>query len=488
MSCAPRHNDDPAARRPRQGLSITLRLTAWSAAMILAVHAASAGVLYVGLLRMLHAEVDAVLDGEWQELAARVHRHPGDLRAAEADIREELGRRTRRDIRFRLISPDGRELLDSDADPHGGFPDPPVGPAAEAAFDADGFLTVASVGGVPAMRVHRRRVELANGRWAWGEATYSLEQVGENLRHLMLLWLATLPAVGVLAAAGGWVIARRSLRPVADMTAAARAVQADVSGGRLAVRGTGDELDRLAATINAMLDRIAGHVGRMQRFTADASHELRTPLAALRGAAEVALSRGRSAEELREALEAAVEQYDRLARIAEDLLLLARADAGADVLRRGPVDARGLLADAADLYAAVAESRGVRLTVADCPAVTLDGDGGRLLQLLGNLLDNALRHTPAGGEVTLSATAEGEAATLTVRDTGRGIPAEHLSRVFDRFHRADPGRDRASGGAGLGLSICRAIAEMHGGGIDLSSETGKGTTVRVRLPSARPAK
>jgi signal transduction histidine kinase len=120
--------------------------------------------------------------------------------------------------------------------------------------------------------------------------------------------------------------------------------------------------------------------------------------------------------------------------------------------------------------------------------VTLDGDGGRLLQLLGNLLDNALRHTPAGGEVTLSATAEGEAATLTVRDTGRGIPAEHLSRVFDRFHRADPGRDRASGGAGLGLSICRAIAEMHGGGIDLSSETGKGTTVRVRLPSARPAK
>jgi len=529
MSCAP-----TTERR----LSLRWRLTLWSAGAVLAVHAVAGAVLFAAVERMLLAEVDAVLEGEIQEHLARVRLFPSDLSRAQSEIRAELGHRHRGDIRFRLLDDAGAVLIDSSPDALATGDRPPF----------DGGFDTFSVAGSPTMRTHWKRLALSQGvRWA--ETTYSLEQVNAGLHGLVWVWAAILPVVGLLAATAGWLAAWRGLRPVTEMAAAAQRVGLDGSGERLAVSAANDELDRLGTTLNRMLDRIAEHVGRMRRFTADAAHEFRTPLAALRGTAEVALSRPREVDELRAVLESAVDQYDRLSRIADDLLLLARADAGVSLLRLEPVELDRVLSDTADLYAPVAESKGVELRVvspsrsgatggtppvrledelsrsgatggtppvrvedelsrsgatggtppvrfepgnrlmSESPALArpsslvLRADGGRLRQLVGNLLDNAIRHTPAGGRIEVSAAATDAGATIIVRDTGSGIDPQHLPHVFERFRRTDD--HRAAGdhrGAGLGLSICRTIAELHGGSIGIESTPGAGTIVRVELP------
>ena len=233
-----------------------------------------------------------------------------------------------------------------------------------------------------------------------------------------------------------------------------------------------------------MLDRIERHVVQMQQFTADASHELRSPLAALRGNAEVALTRSRSAEELREIIEDSLEHYDRLARITEDLLLLARADAGHQVVRCEPVRFDLAVNDAIDLYTPLAQERGINLTFAGRVAVSCRGDAARLRQLVGNLIDNAIKYSDKGGRVTVALGCANGVASLTITDTGQGIPTEHLPRIFDRFYRADQARSARRRGAGLGLSICRMIADAHGGEIRVSSSPGEGTTVTVAIPVA----
>jgi heavy metal sensor kinase len=307
--------------------------------------------------------------------------------------------------------------------------------------------------------------------------------VNSNLRHYASLWLGSLPLVVLLAGIGGSLIARRSLRPVAGIIAVARKIEGDPSGKRIETRETGDELDQLAETLNRMLDRIERHVAQITQFTADASHELRSPLTALRGAAEVALSKRSSAEELRRVLESAVDQYDRLTRIAEDLLLLARFDAHQPILNFHPVVVRDLLKNAMDLYGPVAESHQVDLRSSGGSDSVVEGDAGRLMQLIGNLVDNALKNTPARGQVHLRVWEEGDSVFISVKDTGTGIAAHHLPLLFHRFYRTDDSRDRSiDRGAGLGLSICKAISELHGGEITLTSREGHGTEVSVRLP------
>lgn len=464
--------------RTRQPLTIRTRLTLWSAGMIAAVYVVLAAIVFWGLAGLVQAEVDTLVQGQSQELAARVHQNHGDLAEAEQEIRRELGRRLRKDFRFRVLDGLGRQILTSD--PEQQFP--PL------SFDRDiaseGFTTVSGSDTYPAVRVYRQPIPIGN-RELWAEVTYSLDQMNANLWQYGMLWLGTLPLVVLLAGLGGSLLARRSLRPIAEMIAGARRIEGDPSGNRIEVRGTGDELDRLAETLNVMLERIEHHVLRITQFTADASHELRSPLSALRGAAEVALTRRSSAEELRAVLENAVEQYDRLTRIAEDLLLLARLDSRQNVFRFEKISVEDVVHNAADLYTAVAESRNIGLICSTTGRSEIEGDFGRLLQLMGNLIDNAVKNTPAGGRIELSVEHNAGEVFISVKDTGMGIPSRHLPRVFDRFYRADDSRDRSTAsGAGLGLTICKAIAEMHGGNISLTSREDQGTEVHVRLPSA----
>ena len=294
--------------------------------------------------------------------------------------------------------------------------------------------------------------------------------------------LAGVAAVSMLGA--GALLATRLLRPVAVLTETAGAIARSRSlRQRVPVDGTRDELARLARTFNAMLDSLEQASQAQQRFVADASHELRAPLTIIQANLEL-LERPAALEpgERQEALAEAARETRRLVRLVADLLALARADAGAP-LRRRPVELDRVLLDAFQQVRHLAD--GKRLTVAALEPVTVEGDADQLKQLVLALVDNALKYTPSAGQVALGLGKRDGAAELTVRDTGIGIQAEDLPRVFERFYRADPARGRDPGGTGLGLSIARWITDQHGGEIVLSSRPGHGTTATVRLPLVR---
>ncbi len=308
-------------------------------------------------------------------------------------------------------------------------------------------------------------------------------EIEETLSGLLTALALLGPAVLVLAAGGGYFLAGRALAPVATITDLAANIGAGDLRSRLNLDLPDDELGRLARTFDGMLARIDDAFERQRRFTGDAAHELRTPLSLMRSQVDFALARQRSAAAYREALQAFDGDIDRMTALVSTLLTLARSDAGQLAPERVPFD----LADTTHLvleqYAPMAEEAGVALRDEAAPA-PLVADEDLVVQLLVNLVDNALAHTPVGGTVTAGCRTEIGRVHLWVADTGEGIAPEHVGRVFDRFHRVDAGRSRARGGTGLGLAICKAIAEAHGGTISLTSRVGSGTRVEMVLPAA----
>jgi two-component system heavy metal sensor histidine kinase CusS len=260
-------------------------------------------------------------------------------------------------------------------------------------------------------------------------------------------------------------------------------------GDRLPVRGTSDELDLLARTINGLLDSVAQHVDKQEQFVADAAHELRGPLAALQSSMEVALARDDLPLDQQETLSDMLDAARHLSKVANDMLLLAESGNPAEPHDHLVIDLTLVARQAVAMFSGVAEERGITLTIsADQPAETL-ANPVDLRRLLSNLLDNAIRFTPSGGAVDVRTVAAGETVTLEVADTGMGIAPRDLEHVFDRFFKADPARTHGSGirSGGLGLSICRSIADSCGGTIGIASRVGEGTTVTVRFPAASPS-
>lgn len=294
-----------------------------------------------------------------------------------------------------------------------------------------------------------------------------------------MLWVLL---AGLIVSAGvGYGVARRGLAPLQSIGARMRAVEAQHLHLRLGGQPWPRELAGLAASFDAMLDRLETAFEKLRRFSADLAHELRTPLSVLRGEAEVALSRPRSPDELRAVLESSLEELARLSQMSETLLFLARAENGAAPPHKAPLDARQELEAVAAYFEADADERGLTLRL-EGEAFSLQADAVLLRRALANLLSNALRHTPRGGRVTISACAQGDEAVFMVSDTGEGIAPEHLSRVFDRFYRADAARLHAGTGAGLGLSIVASIAALHGGHVEIENQSEGGTRARLLLP------
>jgi heavy metal sensor kinase len=289
------------------------------------------------------------------------------------------------------------------------------------------------------------------------------------------------PAAALLVGLAAWIMAGAALRPVEQMRREAASISEHDLERRLAVPATRDEVAALGRTMNKLLDRLHDAVERDRRFVADASHEIRTPLAILRTELELAARPGRTRDALRQAVNDAGHETDRLIRLAEDLLLLARADNQQTVLRVAPVRLHELLATCVRRSRARDHQPPVEL---DCPGdlvVTVDPD--RLLQAVENLLDNAILHTPPGTEVRLSALLGGDGGVvIEVLDDGPGLPAEFLPRAFERFHRSEQARSRDTGGTGLGLSIVRSIAEAHGGAATIENRPGAGARAVLRLP------
>jgi heavy metal sensor kinase len=290
------------------------------------------------------------------------------------------------------------------------------------------------------------------------------------------------PAVLLAAAAGGWWMSRRALHPVDQITATARSIGELNLGKRLPIPDTRDELERLSETLNQMLDRIESAFRRVTQFTGDASHELRTPVALIRATSEVALRKNRSESEYRQALNEVHAESVRTTDLIEDLLTLARADAGKETLDREVVDLGSLAAEVTARAEKLAEQKGLSV-VCEAPAgIAVRGDRGALRRLLFILLDNAVKYTPDGGAVHVGVKQQVDGATVEVRDSGVGISREDLPHIFERFYRSDKSRSRDSGGAGLGLSLARWIVEAHGGSIHAASEADRGSTFTVSLP------
>lgn len=307
----------------------------------------------------------------------------------------------------------------------------------------------------------------------------SLEDQREALGNLLALLAIGGPIALLLASLAGYGVAAGALRPVDAMRRRAAAIEDADPGQRLPVPPADDEIARLGDTLNAMLARLESALERERTFVSDASHELRTPLAILKTEIELALHAGRTREELHDALRSAGEETDRLAQLAEDLLVIARSDRGRLPVRLTSVDAADLLGGVKERFARRAAEQDRVVHVAAEPGLELTVDPLRMEQALGNVVDNALRH--GGGPIHLAASQDDGIAALRVSDSGPGFPDGFLGQAFDRFTRADVARAR--GGTGLGLAIVAAIARAHGGVARASNRDGGGAEICIELPS-----
>lgn len=284
---------------------------------------------------------------------------------------------------------------------------------------------------------------------------------------------------------GSYLLVRRAIRPIANIAETATHIHSTTLGERIDLAGLPAELLALAGAFNEMLDRLKISFERLAQFSADIAHELRTPLYILRGEAEVAASQARTPEEYREVIDSALEEYEKLSRLIDNLLFLARAENPATQIARQPIDVSAELERLRDYYETSAAEAQVRLSVAAPPKVVASVDA-KLLQLaLGNLVENALAHTPPGGDIKMSLAEADGWLTIEVADTGAGIEARHLPHLFDRFYRVDAARHSSkAGNVGLGLAIVKSIATLHNGTVSITSQPGMGTKMTLRLRSS----
>lgn len=457
---------------PRAWTTLRAQLTIWNTAIVLSMTAATLAAVRFGARGALYREADATLRAAANETAAAVADLRPDRDAVIDFLRRKQAAHEARGWFTHVLTATGTTVWRSDDCPAEVVSAPPT--------RIDRAENIVQVG---SFRYVRIAVDWPDAPLfvRIGMSTTILDaSVSAVMRLLVLIGVV----LSLLTPLAGFGLALRATRPVADILRTAERLRPTRLGDRLAVRGTGDELDRLALTVNRLLDQVAEHVERQERFVADAAHELRGPLAAMQSTLEVAVSHPRTAADYHAALLEALEAARHLAKLANDLLLLAESsDASAPRIRE-PVELAVVAGQTVDMFAGVAEEKGVSLDLSVDSAPTVAGDVGRVRQVVGNLLDNALRFTPRGGHVTVRVAAASTGGLLAVRDDGIGIPAADIDRIFDRFAKADPARSRGAGDrcGGLGLAICKSLVDGCGGSIGVASRPGGGTTVTVRLP------
>ncbi len=451
----------PERHAPR---SLAARLTAWYAGSAFLLILLATGALYVTLSAHLDEEQDELLADKVRILTVLVNKE--DLRGLKQELEWEWEASRHARIDMRVLDAAGKTLLETpgmaERLPVAAFPPPGDAPAVVAGYRVTSH---ASDGRVLQLGLNRSEDD----------------RLLRDFRRALVAVLLAAPAACALV---GYRVARRGLRPIADVSATAARINASTLGERIGAAGMPAELAELAATFDAMLVRLEDAFGRATRFSADIAHELRTPLHVLRGEVEVALSQARTPEEYREVLGSCLEQCARLAKLVDTLLFLSRADNPEAEIVREPLDVGAELSAAVGFYEPIAADTGVALT-ADAPAgLTAALDRTLFQRALGNLVANALAHTPAGGRVTVRAVQQPGAMSVEVADTGEGIAAEHMPFVFDRFYRADGART-TNGRVGLGLALVKSVAALHGGTVAAESTLGRGTCVRLVFPDTK---
>lgn len=446
-------------------------------AVVLALLSAFAVFTYVGLSELLALHVDRALLALAEQEAQRVAFATGELKSAEDDAEQEIREATRLAV---VLSPDGTVIWKGAAL----IDRPPLDSTLLSDLQRGHTVydTIAVPADGPVRRISFPITHDGTVQYILQTET-SLRLVRDTL-HLLILLLAVLAAamVGV-----GWIgsrwLAREALHPVEALTATAEQISVPSSKTRMVLAAPYEEFERLAHVFNAMLDRLHQVFEGQRQFIADAAHEIQTPLAVIKGTIEVALQKSREAGDYREALLTNLGQVERLNTLTRSLLTLAQFSSDRPPITLAPLPLTPLVQDLVRELTPLAEDRMIHLAVEAQPIPLVQGDAGRLTQLLVNLLDNALAYTPPDGRITIRLMPAQAHVALQVEDTGPGITPEHLPHVFERFYRADPARARQSGGTGLGLAIVKDIAEAHGGTVSVESAPGQGTLFTITLPA-----
>jgi heavy metal sensor kinase len=459
--------------------SFRLRLTAWYLLLFTLLFTLFSIFIHEVLSRALYRRLDQTLSSEVETAAGLFRDEMAELNGEAAGAaREALSELTMRGLVVAVFQ--SNKLLASSAP----LEKPELfdlAARAGAGREPEILTTVPGYGKTGARAVARR--------FSIGGAQYvllafePLDSITAELalvRHVLYL---ALPLVVLIAGLGGFFLATKNLAPVRWMAEQARSITGKNLDRRLEIGAASEELRVLADSFNELLSRLDQSFETMRRFVADASHELRTPLSVIRGEADVALDRDRSAAEYRESLAIIQDEARRLTRLVDDLLNLARADAGHVNLRLEEFYLNDLLAECCRSMQARASAQNVELECRPASDVSFRGDQELLRRAVVNLLDNAIRYTPAGGRVEVSLERAPDGLRIQVRDTGIGISPDVAPHVFERFYRGDQARSRQNGGFGLGLSIVQWIAESHDGKVELDSQPGAGSTFTVLLHS-----
>ena len=473
---------ESAPRRPRSSWSIALAMTLWYALFSFGVMAVAAGILYWTLVQSMYEE-------DLRDLADNLNNARLLLRSAPVawdlrppDRRPSWAPPGQPQIYLRVLAADARTLTET---PGMSKEVPPPGEAELATLAiADGarhdiisesgrlFLTL--IVRVPGAR--------ASDSPQYLEVAMDREHDEMLLAHYReRLWLVFGLAL-IVCVAAGYLIARGGIRPIEEISHAAARIRSTTLDERIATRGLPVELRNLADTFNSMLDRLEQSFRHISQFSDDVAHELRTPINNLRGEIEVALGKARSGEAYRETLGSCLEECTRISRLIQTLLFLARSDTSTHPLEREEIDVSRELATVEAFYGAAAGDAGIGLRTSGAERLTAQVNRTLFQQAIGNLVSNAIAHTPVGGSITIAAHQTGEGLTVTVEDTGCGIAPEHLPRVFERFYRVDRTHAGSTASVGLGLAVVKSIASRHGGTVEIASESGHGTKVKLTFP------
>jgi len=446
--------------------TLRARFALWIALLILFVLAAFGAYVYISMAHDLYAALDDTLRISASQIAASLNVSNGNLILPDNLVETPEGGAPLAGFSVRILTPDGQVF--NQTGPYT-LQMPPINNLSTSPF----YTNLPDKTG----RVYTVPVTDNNNPVAFVQVALSIKSVQETLERLLTILLIATPLLVLAAAASGYFLATRALRPVDAMTNMARRISAEDLSARLNL-ATDDELGRLASTFDEMLNRLEDSFRRERQFTADASHELRTPLTAILAILNVTRQRRRKPVEYEQALDDLTEETERLRGLTESLLTLARADLNPAVPSE-TINLSTLLEDVSESLRPLAEARGLELTYKTAEDLTVWGERDGLIRLFINLLDNAIKYTEHGS-VSVSACRDGDQAHIEVSDTGIGISPEHLPHIFERFYRVE--QSRSQRGTGLGLSLAKQIVQAHEGSMEVKSEPGKGTTITLWLP------
>lgn len=461
--------------------SLSFRLVTWYAGLLTLVFVLLGMLTLIFLRHYLEANVLDIQERRARQIADTIVAEASRTGEAIGPQIESLYSPEANDRFIRVTRGDGQVLYVSGVPKDGTF-DPRQVPVPPEDLDQD-FLRKEILPGGSLLIAARHYVD-ANKLSYRVEVGASSDRTDTTVSQLLLILGVGLPIAVFVAAAGGFVLVRRALRPVGRLSHKAAEITQHNLSERLPVVRTGDELERLSVSLNLMISRLEDAINSSKQFVADASHELRTPLAVLRGELEALAQDAQLKAQTRETLGSMLEEVDRLAEIVEGLLALSRLDTGEGKTQWVRFDLAELAVTTAGQMSLLAEDKNIAVVCESSSPVMIQGDPSRLKQVVVNLLDNAIKYTPNGGRITLKISQDNGCAVLEVADDGVGIPAEALPHVFKRFFRVDGSRSRDRGGAGLGLSIVKSICDAHGARVEVSSTPGRGSHFRIRQPLA----